>query len=88
VGEKKRTPAYTDRILWAKKDDSVIKKQLFYRRTDLLTSDHKAVSSIFIANVQKIIQDEYQKHYSEVIKMLDQLENQVARIAFYFQNIP
>nr|XP_043633227.1 type I inositol polyphosphate 5-phosphatase 2-like [Erigeron canadensis] len=47
-GEKKRAPAWCDRILWLGKGI----KQLFYNRVDLRLSDHRPVSSVFLVKVE------------------------------------
>ncbi|XP_015579948.1 type I inositol polyphosphate 5-phosphatase 2 isoform X1 [Ricinus communis] len=47
-GEKKRSPAWCDRILWYGKGI----KQLFYKRTDMRLSDHRPVSSMFLVEVE------------------------------------
>ncbi|CAI0418395.1 unnamed protein product [Linum tenue] len=47
-GEKRRSPAWCDRILWLGKGI----KQLFYRRADLRLSDHRPVSSMFVVEVE------------------------------------
>lgn len=47
-GEKKRSPAWCDRILWTGKGI----KQISYKRAELRLSDHRPVSSIFMVQVE------------------------------------
>ncbi|XP_057511812.1 type I inositol polyphosphate 5-phosphatase 2-like isoform X2 [Actinidia eriantha] len=47
-GEKKRSPAWCDRVLWLGKGI----KQLSYRRADIRLSDHRPVSSVFLVEVE------------------------------------
>ncbi|KAG9452231.1 hypothetical protein H6P81_005135 [Aristolochia fimbriata] len=47
-GEKKRSPAWCDRILWLGKGI----KQLSYERAELRLSDHRPVRSIFVVEVE------------------------------------
>ncbi|KAJ8774483.1 hypothetical protein K2173_016929 [Erythroxylum novogranatense] len=47
-GEKRRSPAWCDRILWSGKGI----KQLFYERAEIRLSDHRPVSSMFLVEVE------------------------------------
>ncbi|XP_059644884.1 type I inositol polyphosphate 5-phosphatase 2 [Cornus florida] len=47
-GEKKRSPAWCDRILWLGKGI----KQLSYKQAEIRLSDHRPVSSIFLVEVE------------------------------------
>ncbi|CAN0842829.1 Type I inositol polyphosphate 5-phosphatase 2 [Linum grandiflorum] len=48
-GEKRRSPAWCDRILWLGKGI----KQEFYKRADIRVSDHRPVSSMFVVEVEE-----------------------------------
>ncbi|KAK9094570.1 hypothetical protein Scep_026039 [Stephania cephalantha] len=56
-GEKKRTPAWCDRILWFGKGI----KQLSYRNTNIRLSDHRPVSSNFLVEVEVFDQKKLQR---------------------------
>ncbi|CAI9772450.1 unnamed protein product [Fraxinus pennsylvanica] len=47
-GEKKRSPAWCDRVLWLGKGI----KQLSYKQADIRLSDHRPVSSTFLVEVE------------------------------------
>lgn len=47
-GEKKRTPAWCDRVLWFGKG----MKQLSYTRAELMLSDHRPVNSVFLVDLE------------------------------------
>ncbi|XP_054164292.1 type II inositol 1,4,5-trisphosphate 5-phosphatase-like [Oppia nitens] len=72
--EKSRPPAWCDRVLWRSKEPT---KQLAYRsHPTLLISDHKPVSGLFDVSIKVIDNKKYRKIYEEVMKKLDQLENE------------
>lgn len=56
-GEKTRSPAWCDRILWMGK----CVKQLSYKQADLRFSDHRPVSSNFLVEVEVFNQRQLQK---------------------------
>ncbi|KAH7668668.1 Inositol-polyphosphate 5-phosphatase protein [Dioscorea alata] len=56
-GEKKRSPAWCDRILWSGKGI----KQLSYQRSELDISDHRPVSSTFSVEVEVFDQRKLQR---------------------------
>ncbi|CAM8901147.1 unnamed protein product [Rhodiola kirilowii] len=56
-GEKKRSPAWCDRILWLGKGI----KQYSYKRSELKLSDHRPVSSEFIVEVEVLNQRKLQR---------------------------
>ncbi|XVF13558.1 hypothetical protein REPUB_Repub08aG0217500 [Reevesia pubescens] len=56
-GEKKRSPAWCDRILWSGKGI----KQLCYQRAEIRLSDHRPVSSMFLVEVEVLDQRKLQR---------------------------
>eukprot|EP00735_Rhodelphis_limneticus_P011071 TRINITY_DN4121_c0_g1::TRINITY_DN4121_c0_g1_i1::g.2036::m.2036 TRINITY_DN4121_c0_g1::TRINITY_DN4121_c0_g1_i1::g.2036 ORF type:complete len:744 (-),score=212.48,sp/D3ZGS3/OCRL_RAT/38.36/2e-146,Exo_endo_phos/PF03372.18/6.1e-26,RhoGAP/PF00620.22/4e+03,RhoGAP/PF00620.22/6.7e-10 TRINITY_DN4121_c0_g1_i1:37-2190(-) len=73
---KKRTPAFCDRILWrAQSGSSGNIKLLAYRRHELKTSDHRPVSALLEVAVMERIKEKQRTVYRELIKQLDQFEN-------------
>ncbi|XP_044503255.1 type I inositol polyphosphate 5-phosphatase 2-like isoform X2 [Mangifera indica] len=56
-GEKRRTPAWCDRILWLGKRI----KQLSYKRSDIRLSDHRPVSSMFLVEVEVLDHQKLQR---------------------------
>ncbi|XP_057520322.1 type I inositol polyphosphate 5-phosphatase 2 isoform X2 [Amaranthus tricolor] len=61
-GEKRRSPAWCDRILWSGKGI----KQHFYRRSEIKISDHRPVSSSFSVDVEALDPRKLQRtlHYN------------------------
>lgn len=56
-GEKRRSPAWCDRILWSGKGI----KQQFYRRAEIKMSDHRPVSSMFVVEIEAVDQRKLQR---------------------------
>lgn len=75
--EKRRVPAWCDRILWRTKSDVRHINQVAFRRHELLTSDHRPVSSVFVVSLKKIIVAHRAKMFGELVKQLDMLENEL-----------
>eukprot|EP01028_Stygiella_incarcerata_P008489 TRINITY_DN3701_c0_g1_i2.p1 TRINITY_DN3701_c0_g1~~TRINITY_DN3701_c0_g1_i2.p1 ORF type:complete len:754 (+),score=198.34 TRINITY_DN3701_c0_g1_i2:598-2859(+) len=74
TSEKKRTPAWTDRILW--RGSGVL--QTKYDRVDTpRTSDHRPVYGQFVMEYKKIVEEKYTDVYMDVVKALDRLENEM-----------
>lgn len=71
--EKRRPPAWCDRVLWRASPDIV---QLAYRsHPQLKASDHKPVSSLFLSSFRITDQAAKRKVYEDVMKRLDKEEN-------------
>ncbi|KAG0585989.1 hypothetical protein KC19_2G054600 [Ceratodon purpureus] len=73
TGEKRRSPAWCDRILWYGRGMN----QVSYTSGDLKLSDHRPVSATFMAEVEVVCHRKLKKacHYPKNITM-DQLENE------------
>ncbi|XP_042477737.1 type I inositol polyphosphate 5-phosphatase 2-like [Macadamia integrifolia] len=56
-GEKKRSPAWCDRILWSGKGI----RQIVYKSAEIRLSDHRPVSSIFLIDVEVFDQRKLQR---------------------------
>ncbi|ORX75901.1 DNase I-like protein [Anaeromyces robustus] len=91
TSEKKRAPAFCDRILWYKspkalkpseislnkisKEDEWIIPKNYNSYRNLTISDHKPVFSEFEILVRKVNKEKYSEIYSQLIKQLDRHEN-------------
>lgn len=71
--EKKRQPAWCDRILWAGEG---IKQTLYRSHMSLKISDHKPVSAFYNAQIKVIDIASYHRIHEEMMKQLDKLENE------------
>ncbi|CAG8439804.1 7372_t:CDS:10 [Ambispora gerdemannii] len=73
--EKKRAPAWTDRILWRSKDSDGIKQLAYRSHIDITQSDHKPVSAIFTMKIKKILPYKQNEVYISIVRELDKFEN-------------
>lgn len=75
TSEKKRAPAWCDRVLWRSGDR--LESLLYTSHMDLKTSDHKPVSAIFQASKVKIFRPEKMNEIQmEIVRELDKFENE------------
>ncbi|CAG8602320.1 2030_t:CDS:10 [Paraglomus occultum] len=76
TSEKRRSPAWTDRILWRSKQNDFI-KQIYYKdHMEIVASDHKPVSAAFEMKVKIIHPDKQANVHSSVVREWDKLENE------------
>ena len=73
--KKLRAPAWCDRILWLAQEPGHV-AQLNYTRSELNCSDHKPVMSTFLVTIKDVILSRREEVYEEVMKLLDEFENQ------------
>ncbi|RUP11735.1 LOW QUALITY PROTEIN: Endonuclease/exonuclease/phosphatase [Jimgerdemannia flammicorona] len=97
--EKKRPPAWTDRIMWRKSnqlngaDDSnndSIKLRSYTSCMEMMMSDHKPVTALFDIKIRTMLKDKQHEVRADVIRQLDKLENESmpdARISSSFINL-
>jgi len=71
--EKRRTPAWCDRVLWR---HSGAVRQLTYARHELLASDHRPVSALFAVQTRVTLPQRRAAVYRELVRELDKLENE------------
>ncbi|KAG1772838.1 Endonuclease/exonuclease/phosphatase [Suillus placidus] len=65
TSEKKRVPAWCDRVLWRSRDPERV-KQLHYRRYEANVSDHRPVSAAFAMTVKSVRLDAWAKEKAVV----------------------
>ena len=73
--KKLRAPAWCDRVLWSAQEQTHV-TQLSYTRSEINVSDHKPVMSTFVITIKDVIAEKKLKVINEVMKKLDQYDNQ------------
>lgn len=77
--KKKRLPAWCDRIQWVGEDI----KQLYYRRAELVVSDHKPVAALFEVRVKEVVEEKKREVKASIGRQLDAWENQaIPKVSF------
>ncbi|KAG0244691.1 Endonuclease/exonuclease/phosphatase [Mortierella sp. GBAus27b] len=76
--EKRRVPAYTDRILYRSKGTSKDNVEaLFYKsHMEQIISDHKPVSALFKLKVKTLLHDKQAEVHQAIVRELDRYENE------------
>lgn len=83
TSEKRRVPAWCDRILWRSREPSRV-QQLHYRRYEANVSDHRPISAGFNMTV-KSIQPEYRNHVKdETVVAWSEYEKILLSAAYHF----
>jgi len=85
TSEKRRSPAWCDRILWRSGDKL---EQLTYNcHMELKTSDHKPVSSVFeVSKVKMFSKEKMTDIQMEIVRELDKFENEIMPDASLSEN--
>lgn len=71
--EKRRPPAWCDRVLWRRSPD--IHLERYNSHQELKASDHKPVSALFTSKFNIVDKKMRRKVYEDINKQLDKLEN-------------
>ncbi|KAI0693505.1 DNase I-like protein [Cytidiella melzeri] len=81
--EKRRVPAWCDRVLWRSRDPSRI-EQLHYRRYEANVSDHRPISSAFRMTVKSISPERREPVKAEITALWAQKEVTLLEAAYQF----
>lgn len=86
TSEKRRTPAWCDRILWRSRDPERV-VQLNYQRYEANVSDHRPISAAFKVTIKSVRQDVRAREKMEVGKRWTEMEMELLESAreFYVQ---
>ncbi|KAL7748627.1 hypothetical protein RI367_006038 [Sorochytrium milnesiophthora] len=74
TSEKRRVPAWCDRILW-RAEDQRVEGKTYHSHEQFVSSDHKPVSGTFALQVKVIDPARYRQVHDDVNKQLDKMEN-------------
>ncbi|TPX41049.1 hypothetical protein SeMB42_g05759 [Synchytrium endobioticum] len=78
--EKKRAPAWCDRILWFRnplhESNDWISCSSYKACVDLMNSDHKPVSALLSMQIRTIDKHKFEDAHAEIVRELDKLENE------------
>ncbi|KAL6061671.1 phosphoinositide 5-phosphatase [Balamuthia mandrillaris] len=91
--EKKRIPAWCDRVLWKSSRGPDQVKLISYSRHELLSSDHRPVTALVDVQVKSVIASKRSQVYQDVVKKLDKMENEcmpdatISSHKFVFENV-
>ncbi|KAI9726060.1 MAG: hypothetical protein M1828_002068 [Chrysothrix sp. TS-e1954] len=75
TGDKRRPPAWCDRILFRGADKI---KQLDYQRHEVLVSDHRPVSSLFVLKIKTISRDKRADCWQACLKRYEKFKSHVS----------
>lgn len=81
--EKRRVPAWCDRVLWRSREPSRV-EQLHYRRYEANVSDHRPISSAFRMTVKSIAPERREPVKAEVTALWTQKEMALLEAAYAF----
>lgn len=83
TSEKKRVPAWCDRIMWRSRDPARV-QQLHYQRWEANLSDHRPISSAFRVTVKSVNQEARAKAKSRMEQAWREQEKKLLSLAHRF----